>query len=91
MSAPDAIVLDEVGESPTVEVRVWRYGKLVHRELCESVEIAADLVDTWSEIEGVECEVDDMSARHGDEEVLEPTAGEFADANNDRARDPRQG
>jgi hypothetical protein len=58
--------------SPTVEVRVFRHGELVHRELCESEEQAALAVDEWSELEGVRCEVDDLTVTHRPGEILEP-------------------
>jgi len=66
----------ELGESPTVEVRVYRHGELTHRQLCESVEEAAAVVDAWSELDGVECEVDDLSVRHRPDEILEPSLSE---------------
>lgn len=47
--------------TPTVEVRVYRDGHLVHRELCESDGDAADVVARW-EAPGVTAEVDDLSA-----------------------------
>ncbi len=59
-------------EAPTVEVRVFRDGELVHQELCESEDEAALIVDQWSELEGVRCEVDDLSIRHRAGEILEP-------------------
>ncbi len=62
----------DYGETPTIEVRVYRQGQLVARELCESEEEATVVVEAWSEIEGVECEVDDLSIRHRPGDVLEP-------------------
>jgi hypothetical protein len=59
-------------ETPTVEVRVLRDGELVHQELCETADDAALVVEHWSEMEGVECEVDDLSAHHRAGDVLEP-------------------
>jgi len=58
-------------DAPTVEVRVFRHGVLVHQELCESEEQAALVVDEWSELDGVQCEVDDMSAEHGADDNVE--------------------
>jgi len=46
-------------------VRVFRNGRLIHQELCESEEQAYLVVDEWSEFDGVRCEVDDLSVRHG--------------------------
>jgi len=68
------VLPSELGESPTVEVRVFRLGELVHRQLCESEEEAAAVVDRWIELEGVECEVDDLSTHHRPGEILEPEA-----------------
>ena len=64
--------LSERDEAPTVEVRVFRHGTLVHRELVESEEQAAIVVDEWAELDGVQCEVDDLSIRHHPGEILEP-------------------
>jgi hypothetical protein len=76
-------------ESPTIEVRVFRHGVLVHQELCESEELASLVVDEWSELDGVQCEVDDLTIRHlpgdifepepvvtGDDDVAQPSAGD---------------
>ena len=60
------------GETPTVELRVHRHGRLLVRELCESEDDAALAVDAWAELEGVECEVDDLSVRHRPAEILAP-------------------
>lgn len=62
----------EKGETPTVEVRVWLRGELVHTEFCESDEEASLVVDRWSELDGMQCEVDDLSVRHRPGEILEP-------------------
>jgi hypothetical protein len=59
-------------DTPTVEVRVLRDGELIHRELCESAEEASSVVAQWAEMEGVRCEVDDLSAHHHAGEILEP-------------------
>lgn len=66
------------GEAPTVEVRIFRDGELVHRQLCESVDEAAEVVDQWSEQEEITFEVDDLSARHRQGEILEPELAEGA-------------
>jgi len=89
LTVPDRIVLDEAGESPTVEVRVWRGDELVHRQLCETAEDAAAIVDYWSEIDGVRCEVDDLAVRHRSDQILEPGPDEaFGDP--DLVRAPRE-
>ena len=59
-------------ETPSVEVRVFRYGELIHRELCTSEDQASSVADAWSELEGVECLVDDLSAGHKAGDILEP-------------------
>jgi hypothetical protein len=64
-------------ESRTVEVVVFRHGAEIHRELCESTESAALVVDEWSEQEGVQCQVDDLSVHHRPDQILEPTPDEF--------------
>ncbi len=64
------------GETPSVEVRVYRDGRLIERELCEDSERVTDLLDAWAEVDGVECEVDDLSARHRPGDVLEPESEE---------------
>jgi hypothetical protein len=70
---------DEQAETPTVEVRVFRHGELVHRELCESEEQASLVIEEWSELDGVECEVDDLSVRHRPGEILGPEPAELRD------------
>lgn len=54
---------EERGDTPTIEVRVFRHGELVRRELCE--------------LDGVTCEVDDLSVRHQQGEILEPEPAEL--------------
>ncbi|HET6916891.1 MAG TPA: hypothetical protein VFH56_12445 [Acidimicrobiales bacterium] len=71
-----ARAFDQNDEAPTVEVRVWRHGELVHTELCESEEQAALILEEWQELDGVRCEVDDLSVRHHPGDVLEPGAAE---------------
>lgn len=63
---------EDLGETPTIEVRVYRDGRLIERELCESDEQAVLVVEAGEEIDGVECEVDDLSIRHRPGDVLEP-------------------
>lgn len=61
----------DFGEPPTLEVRVYRDGVLLQRELCESEADAAAVVEAWEEEPGIECEVDDLAAPRHDVEVLE--------------------
>lgn len=70
--AEDREAVEFGGEAPTVEVVVYRHGELVHRELCESPEAAAAVVEEWSELEGVECFVDDLAVKHEPGQILEP-------------------
>lgn len=70
---------DERDDTPTIEVRVYQHGALVHQELCESEEQAAVVVDGWSELEGVGCEVDDLTIHHRPGDILEPQPAELLD------------
>ena len=69
---------EDLGETPTLEVRVYRNDALLHRELCETEADAAAVVEAWEEEPGIECEVDDLSTRRHDAEDLEvePTDAE---------------
>jgi len=58
--------------TPSIEVRVFRDGELVDRQLCESDDEAAEVVERWSQIEGVTCLVDDLSFHHTPNDVLAP-------------------
>ncbi len=66
------VPFDEREESPTLEVRVYRHGERIHEELCESEEQASLVVEAWSEMDGVTCEVDDLSVRHEAGDIPEP-------------------
>lgn len=70
-------VFEERDEAPTIEVRVFRHGELVHQERCESEEQASLVVDEWAELDGVECEVDDLSVHHQPGEILEAEPAEL--------------
>lgn len=74
-------------ETPTVEVRVYRHGELVHRELCESEEQAALVIEEWSELDGIECEVDDLSVRHEPGDILEPEPAELREEDHPEQRE----
>jgi hypothetical protein len=73
------VIPDEFGVTPTVEVVVYRHGEEIHRELCETAEDAALVVERWSEEDGVECEVDDLAVHHTPDDILEPAPDEFRD------------
>ena len=62
---------EDLGETPSVEVRACRDGVLVCRELCESEEDAAAFVEAWEQQPGIECEVDDLSFPCHDTESFE--------------------
>ena len=68
---PDEVT-ETPGETPTIEVRVYRDAVLVHQELCESEEQAALVVDEWAELDGIECEVDDLSTHNRPGDIFEP-------------------
>jgi hypothetical protein len=74
MSMMSELRPQDYGETPTVVVRVYRHGRLWLQELCESEDDAGLAVEEWSELEGVTCEVDDLSVRHraGDISAPEP-------------------
>lgn len=58
--------------APTIEVRIYRGGQLLVRELVETEEDAAALVEQWSAVENVYALVDDLSARHAPGDILGP-------------------
>jgi hypothetical protein len=58
--------------SPTLEVTVYRDGEVLARTLCETAEEAADVVREWVEVEGVRCEVDDLSVHHTPDAIRAP-------------------
>ena len=66
------VLPDEKEERLCIEVRVCVDGLLVHEERCESEEEASSIVERFSELEGSEFEVEDLSARHREGEILEP-------------------
>lgn len=87
----------ESEETPTVEVRVYRDCRLVHRELCESDDQAALVVEAWSDVEGTEFEVDDLSSHHRPDQILDLEAPDAQDNDAyptewaiDRASGPRR-
>lgn len=58
--------------TPTIEVDIYLHGRLLVRELCESEDEAATLAEEWADLEGVHVLVDDLSARHGPDDILAP-------------------
>ena len=51
----------DADETGAIEVCVYRDTKLIHRQLCESAEQAAAVVEAWEQDAGVECDVHDLS------------------------------
>lgn len=70
--AADEPTAAERAESPVVEVRVFQNGRLVHVGRCESEDEAAGVAGQWEDLEGVEVLIEDLSARHQGDEILEP-------------------
>jgi hypothetical protein len=64
--------------TPTIEIRVYHYGHFVFSQLCESEEETAEAVRRWEQIDGVVCEVDDITdgSRHGHVIEAEPWCDE---------------
>lgn len=58
--------------APTIEVRIYSGERLLVRELCESEEEAAAVVDRWSDVENLYVVVDDIGTPHSPGDVLEP-------------------
>lgn len=58
--------------APTIEVRIYRNSQLLVRELVESEEDAAAVVEQWSDTENVYVLVDDLSAHHVPGDILAP-------------------
>jgi hypothetical protein len=58
--------------APTIEVRVYESGRLLTRELCESEEDAAALVEHWSDVPNVYVVADDLTSKHGPDDILAP-------------------
>lgn len=65
--------------APTIEVRVYRDGGLVTTELCETRDDAAEVVASWEETHGVECEVSDLSAPVQDDFEVQRSADDERD------------
>ena len=59
-------------ETPALRVRVYQDGRLLAEVLCESADEAAGVVRQWEESEGVECELEDLSAAHEPTDVRAP-------------------
>ena len=53
-----------------IEVCIYRDEQLIARELCESEDDAAAVVDHWSELGNVSFLVDDLSVHHSPGDIL---------------------
>ena len=58
--------------APTIEVRIYEDGRLLTRELCESEEDAAAVVERWSDVPDTHVVVDDLTTKHGPDDILAP-------------------
>ena len=58
--------------APTLEVRIYDDGRLLTRELCESEEDAAAVVERWSDLANLFVVADDLSTKHGPDDILAP-------------------
>jgi hypothetical protein len=70
---------DNGERSTAVAVRVYRQGHLVDSSVCESEAAANALIAHWSDVDGVEFEVDDLSTPHRPGDILEPDASSVDD------------
>jgi hypothetical protein len=70
-----------------VELRLFQDGTLAQRRLCESSEEAVRLVQEWADRGLSQIEIDDLSAHHGPDQILEPelvAATAYLDEDDDR-------
>jgi hypothetical protein len=67
--------------APTIEVRIYNGSQLLMRELCESEEDVAGVIERWSELANLFVVADDLSTKHGAGDILapEPPIEEFED------------
>jgi hypothetical protein len=63
--------LYDTGAQP-VEVRIYDHGRLLTRELCESEDDAAAVVERWSDVANLFVVADDISAQHEPDDILAP-------------------
>lgn len=74
------------GDAAPVELRLYRDGSLALRQLCESPDEAARLVQEWADQGLSRVEIDDLSSRHEPDEILEPELLADATLDDDRRR-----
>ena len=58
--------------TPNLEVRIIRDGVVVQRELVETDDDARAMVDAWSEVDGVEVRIEDLTRTVAPSGVLDP-------------------
>lgn len=58
--------------APTLEVRIYDHGQFLTREFCESEADAAAVVERWSDLANLFVVADDLSAKHGPDDILAP-------------------
>lgn len=58
--------------APTIEVRIYLNDQLLARELCETEEDVARVVEHWADVDNVYVLVDDLSAHHTPGDILAP-------------------
>jgi hypothetical protein len=56
--------------APSIEVRIFREGRVIARELCESEEQAELLVERYADERGMTFEVEDLSLERRPGEIL---------------------
>lgn len=66
--------MSEIGDAatPRFEVRILRDGIVVQRELVESEEEANAVIEAWSDVDGVVCQVEDLVRDRAAAGVLDP-------------------
>jgi hypothetical protein len=58
--------------APSIEVCIYEQGQLLTRELCESEEDAAAVVERYSDVPNTYIVVDDLATKHGPDDILAP-------------------
>jgi hypothetical protein len=67
---------EDVGATSSIQVVVYRDGKVIDRQRCESPEEAAAAVEAWEQNDGIECVVRDLSGGAVPGDLSEPEVGE---------------
>jgi len=61
-------------EAPRLRVRVLRHGLVVHEEICENADEAAELEATWGDVQDAIVEIDDLAGHPTEEDEFLITA-----------------